>query len=243
MTQVIQNVGVAQRIEQARPKGKTGGSIPLTDANMKIVLASASAGRKKLLENLGLKFEVIPANIDEEKFAASTPLGLVKKIAKAKALAVEARILPIHTNTTNTTNYLIIAADSMVVFKGQTYGKPKSRNEAKRLLKMFSGKSHFFISGLCVLDTNIHKLYQTSGISRVTFSNLTEKEIETYVKTASVTSYAGGYAPDLKGGEIIKAKMKIIGSESNVLGGIPLEKLVPILKTDFNIPVFLPEQK
>ncbi len=213
-----------------------------------LILASASAGRKKLLESLGLKFEVIPANIDEEKFKAKTPLALVKKIARAKALAVAKKI---GTND----SCLIIAADSMVVFRGQVYGKPKSRSEAKRLLKKLSGKAHFFVTGLIVivmgnryslnpssfsskrrlmlsqnLDTNIYKLYQNSGISRVIFGKLTEKEISTYVKTANVTAYAGGYAPDLKGGEIIKPKMKIEGSESNVIGGIPLEKLRPILK-------------
>lgn len=188
----------------------------------------------------------MPANIDEEKFQAKTPLGLVKKIARAKAMTVAKICL---------SPCLIIAADSMVVFRGQVYGKPKSRREAKRLLKKLSGKAHFFVTGLSViafcardstklsitslrktsvvsknLDTNIYKLYQNSGISRVTFGKLTEKEINTYVKTANVTAYAGGYAPDLKGGEIIKAKMKIEGSESNVLGGIPLEKLRPILK-------------
>ncbi len=201
----------------------------------KIILASASAGRKKLLESLGLEFEVRPANIDEKKFSASTPLGLVKKIAKAKALAV------LGTLGNTPASFLIIAADSMVLFRGKTYGKPASRKEAKRLLKMFSGQTQEFITGLCLIDTNTHKLYQKSAKSRVVFDNLTEKEIETYVKTANVTAFAGGYAPDLKGGEIIKAKMKILGSESNVLGGIPLEKLVPILKTDFNIPVFLPK--
>jgi len=59
---------------------------------MKIILASSSIGRKKILKKLGLKFKVIPANIDEEKFTAPTPLALVKKIAKAKATAVAKRL-------------------------------------------------------------------------------------------------------------------------------------------------------
>ena len=66
--------------------------------------------------------------------------------------------------------------------------------------------------------------------SQITFEKFTKKEIDDYVKIANVTSFAGGFAPNLKGGEIIKRKMKIKGSVSNVLGGLPLEILLPILK-------------
>ncbi len=201
------------------------GSIPAAPT-MNIILASASAGRKKILENLGLKFKVIPSNIDEEKITASSPILKLKKIARAKALAVISSLI----SKPYGLNPIVIAADSMVLFRANLYGKPKSRKEAKRLLTLLSGKTHEFISGLCVIDTNTNKLYQTYAKSRVALGKLTEKEISNYVKTASVTSYAGGYAPDLPGGEIIKSKMKIEGSRSNVLGGIPLEKLVPILR-------------
>lgn len=199
---------------------------------MHIILASQSSGRRKILENLGLKFEVIPADIDEEKITTSNPIALVKKIAKAKATVV-AKILrkknSVGDFSAQIDDYLIIAADSMVFFRGKTYGKPKTRSEAIELLKMFSGKTHEFITGLCVIDTNTNKIYQSIAKTKVVFGKLTEKEINDYVKIASVTSYAGGYAPDLPGGEIIKARMKFIGSKSNVLGGIPLEKLLPIL--------------
>lgn len=214
---------------------------------MKIILASSSLGRKKILESLGLKFEIIPSNIDEDKFTAPSPLALVKKIAKAKAMAVlraisekrkatSKKLLPIPYSLF-AGPYVIIAADSMILFRGQIYGKPKTKTEAKKFLKMFSGKTHRFLTGLCVIDTTTAKLYQTSCYSRVYFSKLMGKEIDDYVKTANVTSFAGGYAPDLPGGEIIKAKMKIIGSKSNVLGGLPLEKLLPVMKR------FLPERK
>lgn len=223
---------------------------------MKIILASASLGRKKVLENLGLKFEVMPAEINEENIIREnphlSPSTLLKKIAKEKGLSAALKIqrgflkgagnpqifeerkgvffVPEKISWATSAPALIISADSMVLFNGQLYGKPKSVNDAKRLLKRLSGNSHKFITGMVIISTNPYKIYQESCTSRINFGQLSDKEIDDYVKIANVTSFAGGYAPDLKGGEIIKAKMKIRGSKSNVLGGLPLEKLLPILR-------------
>ena len=131
---------------------------------MKIVLASSSIGRRKVLESLRLKFEVIPANIDEEKFTASNPIKLIKKIAKSKALAVLGT-----PPRAPVSNYLIIAADSMAVFQGKTFGKPKNRQEATRFLQIFSGKTHEFVTGLYVVNTKTKKTYQASAKTKVKF--------------------------------------------------------------------------
>ena len=203
-----------------------------------LILASSSIGRKRVLKNLGLRFEIIPAYIDEEKITSTNHIALVKKIAKVKALAILARI---NTNTTNTTNdKLIIAADSMVVFRGQTYGKPKTKEEAKRFLRIFSGKTHEFITGLCVINTKTKRIYQASAKTKVKFEKLTQKEIDDYVAAAPVTLFAGAYSLEEEGAEILKPKITILGSKSNVLG-LPVEKLTPILRKEgINIQKSLP---
>lgn len=235
---------------------------------MKIILASASAGRKKILESLGLPFIIIPADIDERKITASNPIRLIKKIAKEKAKTVFKQIRSEPTNFDRLRQserlrvikqlqpvrerfedgstislasgvrsdiIMIIAADSMVLFKGKTYGKPKDKTEAKKFLGILSGQTHEFITGLCVIYFSLDRrplsrLICKSCKSEVTFEKFTKEEIEKYIKIAYVTSFAGGFAPNLKGGEIIKPKMHIKGSVSNVLGGLPLEILLPILK-------------
>lgn len=215
---------------------------------MKIILASASLGRKKILTDLGLKFTVMPAKIDERKITASSPILLVKKIAKAKAVEVSKKLIP-HLASNN---FLVIAADSMVFFQNKLYGKPKSKTEAKTMLSMLSGQTHELLTGLCVLkdtpDYNLTPnrfritLYQRSCRTKVIFEKLTPEEINEYVRIAPVTSCAGGYfiaqthAAILNpaGLSLLENKIKLIGSQSNVIG-LPFEKLLPILKM-YKIP-------
>lgn len=191
---------------------------------MKIILASASKARGKVLKSLGLKFKVFPADIDERKITAQNTTKLVQKIAKAKATAVA-------TDLSAPPPYLIIAADTMVDFEGQTYGKPKSKEEAKKWLKMFSGKTHQFLTGVFVINTKTGKTYQAFHRSKVKFGPFTKQEIEDYVKVAPVTTISPGYSLNLEGSEILRPKIKVIGSVSNVLG-LPLEKVLPILKKE-----------
>lgn len=218
---------------------------------MKIILASSSIGRKRVLKNLGLKFEIIPANIDEEKFTASNPITLVKKIAKAKALAVlgvrgghqflrnerseatpaAAGFVPQKIAWPTSARrdrqpYLIIAADSLVLFAGKTYGKPKTKTQAKEILTMLSGKTHEFLTGLYIINTKTNKRYQISCKTRVIFKKFSDQEINTYIKASPVTTHAGAYSTS---DDFIKNKCKLIGSATNVVG-LPVEILLPILK-------------
>lgn len=179
-----------------------------------------------LLEKLGLDFTVIPAHIDEEKYQDPDPLQLVQKIAKAKAIAILAKINTNNTNTTN--NNLIIAADSMVAFRGKTFGKPKSKSEAKKILQLLAGQTHEFITGVYIFNTKSKKVYQEAVKTTVNFRQLTQKWINEYVQTAAVTTHAGAYAI---GDAMMKGKFKLIGSETNVVG-LPLEVLLPILRKE-----------
>jgi septum formation protein len=151
----------------------------------------------------------------------------VERGAKRSTFCTAARQPP--TSATRGTDYLIIAADSLVFFAGKTYGKPKTKNEAKKYLQMFSGKAHEFLTGLCIINTKTNKLYQASQKTKVKFEKLRQKEIDDYIRLAPVTSFAGAYSLEEAGAEIIRSKIKIIGSETNVLG-LPVEKLIPILE-------------
>lgn len=204
---------------------------------MKIILASASEGRKLLLEKIGLKFDVIPANLDEEKFTAKSPLALVKKIAKAKAMAVfkilgarggTSRQLADRADLSALNSCLIIAADSMVYFQGKTYGKPKSKIEAKKVLQLLAGQTHEFITGVYIFNTKSKKVYQKAVKTTVIFRQFTQKWLNEYVQTAAVTTHAGAYST---GDAMMRGKFKLIGSETNVVG-LPLEVLLPILRKE-----------
>ena len=202
---------------------------------MQLILASASQTRKKILESLGLKFKIVPGHIDETKISAINPKLLVQKIARAKAEAVAKKFR--NFAISQFPDYLILAADSMVVLDNQTIGKPEDSQEAKKILKALSGKTHSFITGLCLINTKTNKTWQKLAESKVSFRELKEKEIEAYIKKTDVTRFAGGYAIvpsqdfDLKTvkkgrSDIIK---KISGSLTNIMG-LPLEILLPILK-------------
>ena len=81
------------------------------------------------------------------------------------------------------------------------------------------------------IEVKTNKIYQTHAETKVVFEKLAEKEINNYVRIAPVTSFAGAYSLEEKGAEIIRPKIKVIGSETNVLG-LPVEKLIPILKKE-----------
>ncbi len=223
---------------------------------MKIILASKSPARKKLLSQLGLKFEVVPAEIDEDKIREKSPSATVKKIAFLKANEILKKLK-------HDEEIIIISADTMVYRRGLYIGKPEDENEAKRILTAFSDTTHWLYSGICVLHVypsviaspdasgrgNLVKLRLRSlsraqrGISprndnirvfldfdrsRVTFRKLSEEEIEEYVQENNVHLWAGAYTIEkgTAGASFIK---EIEGSSSNVLG-LPVKKLKKILE-------------
>lgn len=186
---------------------------------MKIVLASQSLGRKKILESLEISFKIFPSEIDEAKITVSNPKLLAQKKAKAKAEAVAKQL------NNQITEQLIIAADSMVLLNGETIGKPKDKKEAKKILKELSGKTHRFLTAVYVLNTKTKKVWQKTALSKVTFRKMRDWEIEVFLKKVDPTVVAGGYSLDPPQDFITKVK----GSITNVLG-LPLEVLLPILR-------------
>ena len=181
---------------------------------MRIILASKSPRRKfllkMLLDNFGLKFDSIPANIVEFYGDNVKNYGsLVIQLARQKASKVHEK-----------QQGLIIAADTIVVLHNKILGKPATKNEAKWILKLLSGKTHRVYSGLSILSSN--GSYESYEVTNVSFRKLLDEEIDFYVNSGSPMDKAGAYGiQDDFGSTFIK---KIDGDYFNVVG-------LPLLKT------------
>ena len=144
----------------------------INNSNYSIILGSGSTRRKELLEMTGISFQVnsIPVNEDFPKHL------------KAKEIAehiVENKATPFQKIVEN--NQIIILADTLVWFEDECWGKPKDKNEAKSMLKMFAGNSHDVITSVGFLTKkNFEIITETT---KVTYKLLTEKEIDFYVET------------------------------------------------------------
>lgn len=182
----------------------------------KIILASGSPRRKELLKKLGIKFEVVPSDYEEDMSLKLKPQELAKFLSLEKAKSV----------AKNYKNAIIISADTFVVFKGKYIGKPHSKIEAKRMLKDISGKSHLVITGFTIMDTKNKKTISKTVETKVYIKKLTPKEINAYAKTKEPLDKAGAYAIQGLGKSIVE---KIEGDYSNVVG-LPIYALAESLK-------------
>ncbi|MHA2034870.1 MAG: Maf family protein [Promethearchaeota archaeon] len=196
----------------------------------KIILASKSKDRSELFNRIGISFEVITSNIDEDKFKKkiSDPILLVKELAKAKVLFVKESLKK------KGEIALIIAADTIVDLNGVIIGKAKNSDEAFKLLKMLNGKTHRLITGIAITETYDSKIIIDYDITSVEFLKLSDAEIDNYVNINEWEGRAGAYSINDKASLFIS---KINGSSSNVIG-LPMHKIYEILKTDFNLNLF-----
>lgn len=188
----------------------------------RIILASASPGRKELLEKVGLKFEVEPSNRPEYTLSKLKPRELAESLSFEKAVAVASK----HKDA------VVIAADSFVVFRGGIIGKPKTEEEAKGMLATLSGKSHSLVTGFTIIDTAAGKTLSNSVETRVHIKKLSLDEIDAYIRSGEPLDKAGAYEIQGLGSVIID---RIEGDFSNVVG-LPLSALAEGLK-EFGIQV------
>ena len=174
----------------------------------KIILASSSTRRKKLLDQIGLDFKVIESKYKENLKFNSNPYIYVKNLARNKALEVA--------NLNH--NSLVIGADTIIFFKSKVFGKPKTKNRAFNTLLELSGKTHRVLTGVSLLhiekgiDINF---YQSTLI---TLQKLKKDEIEYYINNYNVLDKAGSYG--IQGYFAIHVK-EIKGCYFNIMG-LPL---------------------
>jgi septum formation protein len=174
-----------------------------------LVLASASPRRRDLLQLLGLRFEVRPAEADETPRPDEAPAALVRRLATAKAAAV----------VSGTGDEVVIAADTVVEVDGATLGKPADPDDAAAMLRRLSGRTHRVLTGLAVR----HGAGAATAVvvTAVSFTALTEADIAWYVATGEPLDKAGAYAIQGAGGVFVE---RIDGSYHNVVG-LPLAEL------------------
>ncbi len=182
----------------------------------KIILASASLRRKELLQQIGLEFEVDPSNCEEVMHNDIEPHELAKSLSLQKAEEVARR----HSDA------IIIAADTFIVFGNMLLGKARTNTEAKGMLKELNGKLHSVITGFTVIDASDNRVSSQAVETKVWFRKLSEKEIESYVKSGEPIGKAGAYAIQGMGSVIVKG---IEGDYSNVVG-LPLTSLTKVLR-------------
>ncbi|GAA0109971.1 Maf-like protein [Clostridium tertium] len=185
---------------------------------MNYVLASGSERRQELLHRIVDEFNIIVSDFDEDKILFKGNVDeYVVDLAKGKALSVKESLKE---------EAIIIAGDTVVVLDDKILGKPNNEEDAYNMLKQLSGRTHRVYSGLVVINMYNNKIEQESLYTEVKFSNLTEEEIESYIKTGEPLDKAGAYGIQGYGGVFIEG---INGCYYNVVG-LPLNLLNKMLR-------------
>ena len=176
-----------------------------------IFLGSASPRRRQLLLELGIEFKIKKTQAKEYYPPSIKLLKVPEFLAKQKAEIISKELAR---------NYLLITADTIVIFKNKIMHKPKTKEHAIKMLQVLSGKSHKVITGVCI--KSMKKEITFSSVTDVTFNKLSKDEISYYIDTFNPFDKAGSYGIQEWIGFIgIK---KIIGSYNNVVG-LPTAKL------------------
>ncbi len=191
-----------------------------------LVLASASPRRRELLQQIGLKFQVIPSRAEEHIIAGETPEEHVIRLSLDKATEVA--------NRDNVSGRWFIGSDTIVLCNDQILGKPQDKLHAAAMLKQLSGREHRVLSGYAVLDRQTGKQRAEAVSTTVWFRQLTDDEIARYIATGEPADKAGAYAIQGLG---ICFVARIEGSYTNVVG-LPLCKLTLAMK-ELGVPLVI----
>ena len=183
-----------------------------------IILASNSPRRKELLEGLDLEFEVRVLPGIDETYPLTLPAAEIPLyIAKEKADEYRSQL---------TDKDLLITADTVVILGEDVLGKPVDNQDAFRMLRLLSGKTHQVVTGVCII-TNLRQS-QFSVSTDVSFDELSDSEIEYYIKTYSPMDKAGAYGIQEWIGHVAVSSLN--GSYFNVMG-FPVQRIYKELKT------------
>ncbi len=170
-----------------------------------LILASASLQRKKLLEEIGIKFSVIPSSIDESICTEDDPIKRAQILAKMKAQDIA---------LLNSDSY-VLGADTLVVSEtGTLLEKPVDENDARRMMKEHSGTKSIVYSAICLVDPS-GKIYEALDTSILFFKELTDEDIEWWIESNLWQGRSGAFQIEGKGQLLIE---KLEGDWSGVVG-------------------------
>src|ERR1700691_4343313 len=182
---------------------------------MKLTLASPSPRRAEVRRKPGFVFEIRPADVDETRQAHEAAEQYVRRVAQAKARAIA------EPARATGERAIVIAADTIVLAEGEILGKPKDAEDARRMLRLFGGKSHEVLTALSVINIPAAKEALHVEKTRVEFLKLSEEEITSYIQTGEPFDKAGAYGIQGVAGRFITRNE---GCYFNVLG-LPLSRL------------------
>lgn len=183
----------------------------------KIILASSSIYRQELLSRLKIDFETAVPDIDESQKEGETPTQLVKRLSLEKAKAIHA----------NYPDSIIIGSDQVAAFENKILGKPGSFENAVEQLKMISGKSVTFHTGLTIIDGSSNVVQTDEVQIRVDFKQLDEQTIKRYLEKEPAFNCAGSFKSEGLG---IALTERIDEQDPTALIGLPLIKLTRMLE-------------
>jgi len=183
-----------------------------------LILASTSPFRKALLDKLGLTFECASPDTDETPLAEESAADMVQRLAISKAKSIAEHY----------TDSLIIGSDQVAVSpEGKILGKPGDLQRASQQLQSLSAKRVSFYTGLCLLDTSDGHIQSCVEPFHVFFRSLSALQIEHYLKREEPFNCAGSFKSEALGIALFE---KMQGDDPNSLIGLPLIKLVDMLK-------------
>ena len=185
------------------------------NSNRKLILASGSPRRRELLTRANIDFEVIQSGIDEIRRPGESGSDYAPRMAREKALAV----------STHHSKRIVLAADTIVLCDADILEKPKDAPDASRMLAALSGRTHTVITAFAIAsDGKI--IANEAATSRVTFRELSAKEIADYIATGEPFDKAGAYGIQGIGGGFIS---HVDGSRDNVMG-LPAAEVIATLR-------------
>jgi len=171
--------------------------------NERLLLASKSPRRQEILAAVGWGFEAIAADIDETRFAFEDAVNYVKRLARTKAETLSARF----------PDRLVVGADTVVVVDGEILGQPRDDDDARRMLRLLSGKWHEVLTGVALMKAE--RCVVEHETTRVRFSEMSAEEIDWYVGGGEPRGKAGAYG--IQGSAALFIK-EIEGDYFNVVG-------------------------
>ena len=186
---------------------------------LRLVLAPASPRRSELLRSVGLEFDIVPADIDESTHSGETPAAYVARLSAEKARVVADRL---------DTEAIVVAADTTVDVDGQIHEKPVDDADARRMLRLLSGRTHLVHPGVSDAWTPEPRSPGTTtrvGETAVRFVELTDAAIEWYLATGEHAGKAGAYGIQAAAGAFVE---RIDGSVTNVIG-LPLAETLAMI--------------
>ncbi len=183
----------------------------------RLILASASPRRAEILRNVGIAFDVVATDVDESERPGETPEAHVRRLAIAKARAAALRVAA---------PAVVLGADTAVLVDSQVLAKPASTEDARRMLRLLSGRTHEVLTGVALLRLPENELIVEHERTQVTFGAMSETEVEAYLASGEPFDKAGGYAIQGRAGCYIT---RIEGCYFNVVG-LPLARVYRMLR-------------